>query len=721
MTKKHFAIILLVASFFVVACNQIGRKDEVLAKVGNAQLLQSELEFAMATMPQARRSSPDARKMMFNNLLDSRVRSLVAKSQFPQASATIAANLEKIHHRDLTQMYQQFFLHENLGHSEDQLLAWFRKNQDAFKLDSNEKRDFQQLKDSVVHRITIEENRDSLLAYFEKNKDSFRQPGDTANPKFEDVKDKVEFAFIQYWKQKIVQESKEKLRAKHKVEFATLPELDYKSFYEKHKERFKTAATYKLLHIEMADSAKLAQISTNIQNEEDFKNLVATQSENAETKANQGALSLVKHNHCLPNGLGMIPELFNLVAQSEVGLIPQVVKAPDTQKFHVFWLKETIAPQIKAVERAKNDVIVQMKAQGMEKYDSNTVLATVATKHKIYEKDYLELLDEVPPQQKRMYSRDRLLDLMIDWEVFAIEAKAQKLDQSMHYKALKILRESDMWALVFRDSIERKAMGIDEQVLKDLHKANPNNVFRDQEFALVLNEVALMASTPEFFFKKEFAINKEKYPEATSWESVKGNIFNNIRAEQMSNVSKRLLMKYRQKIGVDILDTNLMEKSDIMDPTKLYKDARASYDARKLSEAKTLLYDLRNYHSENDDIMMQATMLLAQIYNEEEQFENAVKEFTTHAALWPQSDEAYKSLFMEGFILAENLKQDSAALVVFKTMLEKYPKTDLTEDADWMVRNIESGGKLVPALLDSIAAQDSLEAAKISAPQTPEQ
>ena len=52
------------------------------------------------------------------------------------------------------------------------------------------------------------------------------------------------------------------------------------------------------------------------------------------------------------------------------------------------------------------------------------------------------------------------------------------------------------------------------------------------------------------------------------------------------------------------------------------------------------------------------------------------------------------------FIESENLKQDSLALKTFKKLLELYPQNKMAADADWMVRNIESGGKLVPGIIE---------------------
>jgi hypothetical protein len=73
-------------------------------------------------------------------------------------------------------------------------------------------------------------------------------------------------------------------------------------------------------------------------------------------------------------------------------------------------------------------------------------------------------------------------------------------------------------------------------------------------------------------------------------------------------------------------------------------------------------------------------------------------EYRRLSYLYPKSPNNYKAMFMVGFIHAEHLKNDSAAVRDFERMLAQYPSSDLSDDADWMIRNIRSGGKLMPVL-----------------------
>jgi len=53
--------------------------------------------------------------------------------------------------------------------------------------------------------------------------------------------------------------------------------------------------------------------------------------------------------------------------------------------------------------------------------------------------------------------------------------------------------------------------------------------------------------------------------------------------------------------------------------------------------------------------------------------------------------------------LSENLKNDSLALPLFKDFITKYPKSELKESVEWLIKNIESNGKLAQELVEKIS------------------
>ncbi len=64
-------------------------------------------------------------------------------------------------------------------------------------------------------------------------------------------------------------------------------------------------------------------------------------------------------------------------------------------------------------------------------------------------------------------------------------------------------------------------------------------------------------------------------------------------------------------------------------------------------------------------------------------YERVVKEFSV-------SDLAAQAQFMIGFVNSEEMHDYDQAEMAFKRMKDKYPKSDLVDDADWMLRNMRN-------------------------------
>ena len=111
-------------------------------------------------------------------------------------------------------------------------------------------------------------------------------------------------------------------------------------------------------------------------------------------------------------------------------------------------------------------------------------------------------------------------------------------------------------------------------------------------------------------------------------------------------------------------------------------------DERKTTEAITSLETLINEYPESK-ITPQALVQLAQIYQNQmdktikpaESFKKAEKYFMQVYEKYPDSEEAPKSLFMSGFILANDLMKYDEATSSYNLFLEKYPSHPLAVSA----------------------------------------
>jgi tetratricopeptide (TPR) repeat protein len=151
----------------------------------------------------------------------------------------------------------------------------------------------------------------------------------------------------------------------------------------------------------------------------------------------------------------------------------------------------------------------------------------------------------------------------------------------------------------------------------------------------------------------------------------------------------------KARFGVRV-DPSLEEPS--YEPAdKFLKQAGEWHRDRKPEKALALYGKLREKFPDRPALQSSVGFGMARIHLEQGRYQQALAEYRRVAYLYPDNPDDYKALFMEGFILAEHIKRDSAAVRALERMLEKHPDSELAKQADWMIRNIRSGGALVPA------------------------
>lgn len=527
-------------------------------------------------------------------------------------------------------------------------------------------------------------------------------------PTFDSVRAQVEDAFVEDYKNKLLKDSPALLREKYHVVVEAVVPQGLEEFYNAHKADFTTLKGYKLWHIELTDSSKLASLRDSVKTLASFQATAASITENSSTRLRKGDMGVVKLGHCLPWGVGMLPALFDSLEGKSKGYLTSVLRAPDTQKYHLFYLDSIVLPQIKPLDRARGLVREAMSQNGDFPVDSNFVLARMGDQPLVRERDVLTLREEIPPMQRTGYTREKLLPFLIDWAVSARAAEDAGLDRTADFQAWRRIQEDELYVGLLQDSVLRSSLGIPESDLRTVYEKNADSLF-SEPFESSKQDVATWMTMPDISFRREFALRHEAYKGFSDWKAAKADIYKKIRYAEYFKAQRRLLFRYQQELPIVVLDSSVSYSAP-QTADEMLKRAREFYGARKYQEAVDQLLWLRDCFPSDEAKQEQVSMELAKVYNDTERWNEAADEYQIYASLWPQSPEAYKALFMQGFILSENLKKDSLALPVFKSLLKRYPKTDLTDDAEWMIRNIESGGQLVPALLDSISKADSLAA-----------
>lgn len=528
--------------------------------------------------------------------------------------------------------------------------------------------------------------------------------GKAGAPVWEKSQIQASAVYLQKWRASASKDARDSLVKVLRVVRMPLPPIDLAKMYQ-NGPKMMTAVTYRLLHWEATDSLSLAKALVKVKSEADFRKEATARSTNLQTRSKGGELGLVKVAHCLPAGIGMLPELFQELDGRTVGFKSSVLKSPDSEKWNAFWVLGVVPPQEKPLDRVKVALTARAQERGMVVADTGFVLTEIDGKPVLRESDLIALSKEVPSEQRQSITRDRLYDLMEDWSIYAVEARKLGLEKTKAAIALHTLREVDQWADLFKDSVVHKTLGYSDAELRKAFKSNPKGMFTGMEFERARYLVARWLEFPDFVYQREFLAHPERYPGMKTWKDAKVAIFKEIRELEVQGADERMANKQIKRFHAQVLDSNYAKKIHY-EPKAILAAGKALYEERELGEARMLLQRVRDLLG-LDSLAYQATVLVAQSFNEEENYSMALSEYSVAYGLWPNRPDAYKNLFMKGFILSENLKQDSLALPVFKELLKRFPKCELADDAEWMVRNIQSGGALAPALLDRISEEEA--------------
>lgn len=538
-------------------------------------------------------------------------------------------------------------------------------------------------------------------------------------PPLDSVRAQVEKKFIAVRRHEMSTGVPERLRAQYAVKLVAIEPQGVESYYAAHSSEFMTLPSYRLYHLEMADSAQLAAVLTGVTTLEAMQ-AKASLGGNSYTAAHKGEIGLVKEGHCLPYGIGMMPELFAKLASMKPGAFTGILKAPDTDKYHVFYLAEKVPPQVKPLDRVRKQIEAQLKGSDRV-LDSNTVLAYLGNEPIARESEVMRLKAQIPAQQQAMYNREALVQILVNWHLMATEARRAGLDKTPEYRSWISMLRDQMLVARLQDSLLASTLGVPEADLKKAYAEQQGKLF-EKPYAESRLEAALWLRIPDIAYRMAFAADSLRYAPSKDWREARAAIFKDIKGRELANAQQVALIKLQQEVPIRILDSAFQIVLPSFDKQALIEKAKKAYEERNLELSSQYWLLVRNLVSGDEASLSKATMELAKIYNEQEQFEASSREYGVYAALWPEAADAYKAMFMQGFILSENLKRDSLALPVFQSMLKRFPRTDLSDDAEWMVRNIQSGGKLVPALLDSISRADQVEPAGSgnTAPATPD-
>lgn len=594
--------------------------------------------------------------------------------------------------------------------------------------------------DSVVRKLPMDSLRArggralalslyKLDSVYAANKESFKKDSTHYKP-LDSVKAAVEDLALRSHAEALMSSFNPDLRTRYGIKVTPAKRPDpsedtIKAYWNQGKERWMTPAVYDLVALGAKDSVKLAKAVAKVKDLAGFKKL-ATKFPVGTPAAPEGALGRVKDQFALPYGIGMAPGLFPVLDTCKAGMACPVVRANDSL-FVATWLVGRDSAKVKPYEAVRAQVRAEWLGTTSWTPPAKTTLATWDKGVLFTQADVDFISEEVPAQMRRQYPSERVMDFMINWKIASRFAQENGFDKRPETQATLADNQKMFYAQEWRQTPQATMFlftkkQADSATTKWNDSLFKTNVAIDSSAGANRDGARLCLVRPGQFHQT-YLVDIDKYLQDSvvqPYDSVRPRIFEDMRFSLDEQGREHIDSVLKAKYGF-----KLYPAAPVVSPLPFaaaFDSARAAHDRRALDQAEALYRQVEKDAAGADSIRAQALFQLGQLYGEQQNYPRSLSAYRSVLVRFPKSNEAYKAQFMIGFTYSEYLKNEKAALVEYGKMLTEYPKSDLTDDADWMIRNIKSGGALMPKfddsafVADSTARADSLKkAAKVEA------
>jgi len=500
-----------------------------------------------------------------------------------------------------------------------------------------------------------------------------------------------------------------------KVERPAVPKDSLEAFYRKNRDRWTGTPLYFLSALGAKDSAalKAAVLGKKKPATKDAFQALAAKFPVGTPVALKGELGRVKRNFALPYGLGMMPELFTALDTAKPGVVGLV---RGDSLWYAFWYEKRDSATVKPFDQVVEDVRAQYLAESPWTPPAAAVVARW-DRGVLYTKADVDFIsEEVPVHMKRQFPFERVLEFMVRWKVTARAAAESGLLARPGVQAVLRDNESVYWSQAWRKSKDAASFFLSDSVLKAAWKSHAKlfPAGRIEDSAQGVNrDAARLAVMPAGFLKERYALRLDSWMQDSvlpSYDSVAGRIFRESRAdlEQMGRVRMDSVLKARYNFKSF---PSAPHAQDFRSLSEMFDSARTAYDRRDLETAERLYSRIEKEYPKGDTLFDKALFQMGQLQGEKQSYTASLEAYRKLLMLRPKSPEAYKAQFMIAFTYSEYLKKEKLALAEYRKVLVNYPTCELAKDADWMIRNIESGGALMPKFDDSAAVLDTAKSA----------
>ena len=155
-----------------------------------------------------------------------------------------------------------------------------------------------------------------------------------------------------------------------------------------------------------------------------------------------------------------------------------------------------------------------------------------------------------------------------------------------------------------------------------------------------LSDIFISAQGKYVFFR----VLEDTVPIATPFEEAEVQIENEMMRDRSRELFESADLDLRKKYNLEVIEDNLIEK---LSPEEYFTNAENAQKKRRFKDAIYYYDQICEYYQNGSD--------------------------------------DYKAMFMKGFLYSEELKDKEKAISTFEELIDKYPKGDLSDDAKYMI------------------------------------
>lgn len=695
--------------------SEAGPKPEELATYAGGRVTVDDWSSWKKTSQMPTTVSRDEESRQFSDYVKFRLDSLAARDAGLTKDTNLVRRWNSIRQRIVAERYRLDILSEQFGIDDSAVNRHLSAHPELGTSDS--------ARIKAARAIALQGIK--IDSVYQARKESFKVDSVNYRP-LDSVRASLENSILMELTEGLTREFPDRARKLYKIEYVTpkrpdAPADSLKAIYEAVKStRFRAAAVFHMHALGAKDSAPLAKALAKVKDEAAFKALAAKFPVGAPVRAPGGDLGRVKRQFSLPYGIGLAPQLFNELEPARTGLV-QPMKIND--QWIAFWVSAVDSGAVKSFDEVKAELAGEYEQAHPWTPSANTVMCTWDRGPLFRQSDIDFIYQEVPPHVRRQYSPQRLMEFMSLW---AVVSRASEESGHMSRPATQraiLDNERIYWAQEWRKSNDYQIFGLSKgRTDSALAAAKP--LFAGKDFWLdtagVNRDGARLAIMPAGFLQSRYAENIDQYRKDSvfsTFDSSKTDVFRDARSDLdkmgqawLDSVQKA---RYALKLAPAAPGEGVRQS-----PAVRLDTARALHDRRALDDAQRMYESVESDASAADSLRAQALFQLGQLFGEQQAYPRSLSRYRAVLARFPKSSEAYKAQFMIAFTYSEYLKLEKVALPEYRKVLTNHPKCDLADDADWMIRNIESGGALMPKFddLDS-TAKDSAKPAQAAAPE----